>query len=127
MTEYVINPMVFYWAEVSTVLKFFVIAFGVIGGIVSICCCISALEKIESECHETTDADFKALTKSKVSIALCVVVILAGAFIPTRKTLIQMSVAKLATVDNVDNVLETIDEKTDKLIDAINNRGDKSE
>lgn len=27
----------------------------------------------------------------------------------------------------VDNVLETIDEKTDKLIDAINNRGDKSE
>lgn len=124
MTEYVVNPMVFYWAEVSTVLKFFVITFGVIGGIVSICCCISALEKIESEYHETTDADFKALTKAKVSIALCVVVILAGAFIPTKRTIIQMSVAKLATVDNVDNVLETIDEKTDKLIEAFGSKGE---
>lgn len=103
--DYLINPMMFYWADVFFALKLTLMIGGVVGIPFGIMCYLDNEEPI-----------------AKMCITTGIIVIIMSAFIPSSETFIKMQVAKLTTKDNVETVLQTIDEKTDKLIEAFSNK-----
>lgn len=119
--EYVINPMWFYWLQICDELGQFVAVCGffvIIGGIV-----MAIALYFDGGCY----IDDEAISKWKKNIIraiicgiICSIVSIA---IPTSETLIKMQIAKFGTKDNVEVVLQTIDDKTDKLIEAIGKDG----
>lgn len=110
--EYVINPMWFYWLQVCDVVRIVIPCVAIGGAFI-----IGMISSYEYDCTDITLEQFRKKLKSAIAIAL--IGAMAVIFIPSQKTLIKMQIAKFGTKDNVEVVLQTIDDKTDKLIEAI--------
>lgn len=113
--EYVINPMWFYWLQISGGLHVLLLVggiFALIGGVVIVWIAVDNPFYNEEETHKMRKISARA-------ISCGIICILVSTAIPTSETLIKMQIAKFGTKDNVETVLQTINDKTDKLIEAI--------
>lgn len=114
--EYIINPSWFYWIEVSDCIKGCAIATAVIFLCAAIILAVVAKMDDDFNEHRSANAKRKVLIYCLVSLAVCVAVII---FVPSKRTLIEMMIAKKATYDNVSWTIEQIKEAVDYVISAI--------
>ena len=114
--EYIINPSWFYWLEVSDYIKGCSLVAAAILLIASIF--LAVLAKIDDDFdeHGRANAKRKVVIYCLVALAVSVVV---GIFVPSKRTLIEMMIAKKATYDNVSWTLEQVKEAVDYIISAI--------
>ena len=118
--NYIINPAWFYWMSVASGIKMVVLVvailmlFPCVGFFINAC--------IEAECEYDGFDDDDAKRSLKVSgkwLAISIVLFVVFAFVPSKDTLIEMQVAKLATVENANWTLETIKSAVDYIVEAI--------
>lgn len=108
--EYIINPAWFYWINVADTLKsVFVVLF-----VVS--CAVMLATLICGFCDDDDDAR----RRLKYVLPAFVICLLAMAFSPSKDTLIEMQVAKIATVDNAKLTVDALKSAVDYIINAIN-------
>ena len=111
MSGYIIDPMWFYWVSVADGLKAFCIVVPIVisaGGFILSVVRYSDLDD---------DDDKKAFIKTcLIAAALITMVFIIAIFIPSKETLIQMEIAKHATYDNTEMLLQKIKEATDYIL-----------
>ena len=122
MTDYIINPMWFYWLHVVDMLQGFCFIMLFLLGVAFVVCAIVYIIL-------NVDMDFnydecKALTKYLKSFSVAIIIIaLIMIFIPSKQTLIEMEIAKHATYSNVESIKEQITDAADYIIDRL--KGEK--
>lgn len=117
--NYIINPAWFYWMSVASGLKVVVL----ITALLMLFPCIGFFvdAAVNAECSGWDDED------AQRSLKICgkwfirsIVLFVAFAFVPSKNTLIEMQVAKLATYENTAWTLETVKSAVDYIVEAIN-------
>lgn len=113
--DYIINPAWFYWIEVADTAK----AAAAITMIVLIIACI-VLACMMGISHGFEDTEYNNYKKNFVR---CFVFAVISAFVfiivPSKRTLMEMQIAKLATKSNVDLTIEKTKEIVDYIINAM--------
>lgn len=117
--EYVINPTWFYWLNivdsVREVAFIYVVCFAVISLIALF---VGWLCDIYEDWPD--DGIKPPIKKMLVSLSITfVVAVLVLVFVPSKETLIEIQVAKLATYDNVALTVDGIKSVADYIVDAI--------
>lgn len=115
--EYIINPMWFYWLQICDGLSDIIMALGLFATIGGIAIVVGVF--MDDGCFLDDEAIPKWKKNSVRAIICGIICAIVSIAIPTSETLIKMQIAKFGTKDNVEVVLQTIDDKTDKLIEAI--------
>lgn len=113
MNGYIINPMWFYWVSVADGLKTFCIAFpialfvaGIFFGIIKIA--------------DMDDDEKKPFIKTcSIVAAILLAILIMAIFIPSKATLIQMEIAKHATYENTELLMEQIKEASDYILENL--------
>ncbi len=120
MTDYIINPMWFYWLQVVDGIQgaFFVIA--ILSTMVLIICGIITFVLYVDDCFE--DESKKIVKCLRPTVFILVVSMLLVIFIPSKQTLIEMEIAKHATYSNVESVKEQIKDAADYILDRLEGR-----
>lgn len=113
--DYIVNPSWFYWASVFQDVKIFVTLFGCLSVVgFPIGCTIYI-----SEMWDDDDDKEKRVKKiGMIGVTVGLVLILIGIFIPSKETMLQMQIARLATGDNVEMVLQRIMDMAKEIIEA---------
>ncbi len=114
--DYIINPLWFYWIEVSDCIKGCAMAAAIILLTAAIVLAIVAKMDDDFDEHRSANAKRKVLIYCLVALAVCVAVII---FVPSKRTLIEMMIARKATYDNVSWTLEQVKEAVDYIISAL--------
>lgn len=115
---YIINPMWFYWLNVVHAIRLVAVMFVTFGGMALI---IGLILKFVNAEYGELDKDYctgKQLVK--ISLVPFIVSLLLCIFLPSKDTLIEMQVAKLATVENAQWTLDAIKSALDYAVQAIN-------
>lgn len=113
---YIINPNWFYWVSICDALK---TAMLIIGTILFIGCATGWICVLLWG-SELVDHDERKLRNVLCVIsAICVASFLVGIFIPSRNTLIEMQIARLATKGNADMTIDKVKEIVDYIINAM--------
>lgn len=107
MNDYIINPSFFYWANVVNALIFVMIFIGVLGSLASIIWAASRWE------------DDKKITRAIVALVISVLLCLAATFVPTKKTMIEMEIARNVTKSNVTEMKEDVKSVADYIFEKI--------
>lgn len=113
-TEPIINPWLFYLADLVDGVKTFVFIVGTIWAVISVGLIFGII--ISSAMYGAEDIDKKAL---KISLVASAIVILVGTLLPSKSTLYSMTIAKALTPDTV----QLIYEETGKTANDILNEG----
>lgn len=124
---YIINPMWFYWLSVADGARGFVHALAVISLALSVALFIAAMgfkyaavyrNMVDEECFEyVTGAKLQRI--AKVVAVVAAILFIIHVFIPSRETLIEMQIARFATVENAEWALDSIKSATDYIVSAI--------
>ena len=121
--NYVINPRVFYWIQVLSVLQTVFALFGVTFTIAAIGLLIGYIyNKSEYEHGEyQRNKHYMHICKKWLDITgpIGIMLILASIFIPGRTTSIEMLIARTATFDNVNWSVQQIKEIVDYIVNAM--------
>ena len=117
MTYYV-EPSMFYWIEVFNSVKLLagilmVVAF--IGTVIV----LLAMNEVDEEDEEDKA---KCLHYAKITIAVLISTTLLFIFVPTKKTCIEMMIAKNITVENVNTTIDGTRELIDYIFDKVNGK-----
>lgn len=109
MSNYIVDPMFFYWCDVvGSAFNICVVGFIVMIGALLSFIAINAAENY----HYDSVFEIPKFKKRFVIILMFTILFGLGLiFVPTKETLIGMEIAKHATYDNIDIVI-------DKIIDA---------
>lgn len=107
MNDYIINPSFFYWANVVDSLILLMILIGILGSLASILWAASRYE------------DDKKITRAIVTLVISVLLCLSSAFVPTKKTMIEMEIARNATKSNVINMKKDVKDIADYVFEKI--------
>lgn len=117
--NYIIDPAWFYWMQLASGMK---VVSGIFLGfscVLFLVLFIVLLTNLDFCDYE--DDDTKRYMKwVKRCAVLCIVLAIVTAAIPSKDTLIEMQIAKYATVENANWTLETIKSAVDYIIEAIN-------
>lgn len=114
--DYIINPSWFYWIEVADYTKG--IAFGVSLILIIAVIVLAILAKMSADFDEEKEA--KCLRKVLLYCLIGLAVSIAATiFVPSKRTLIEMMIARKATYDNVSWTLEQVKEAVDYIISAL--------
>lgn len=116
MSGYIVDPMWFYWLQVCGFLNGAftfagacgVILFLVIGGGVVL---------FSDELIEETAK--KIARTVKIGSIISIIALIVGMLIPSEETLIKMEIAKNATYENVEIVMEEITNAADHIIEEL--------
>lgn len=115
--EQIVNPAFFYWASVFNGLK---IAFLVLT-IICIVILATMLFYYDSEYCGWYDDDEDAIAFRKnmkrIAVASMVMVVII-IFVPSKQTMIEMQIAKMATGDNISAVIQKITEVAKEIIES---------
>lgn len=115
--EYVINPMWFYWLQICDGLREFIIVCGVLAIVAGLTMVLIAF--LDGGYYNRNERLTK-IKKNTIRAIICgIICVIVSVVIPSSETLIKMKIAEFGTKDNVETVLQTINDKTDKLIEAI--------
>lgn len=112
MTDYIINPALFYWAEVASCIN-------VVAAIVLIISLIagSFITYMAYDIYDKEDDEFKKGMKAgKKFFCIAAVCLLIIIFVPDKETILRMQLARLATGNNVEMVLQRITEAAKEII-----------
>lgn len=111
MRGYIIDPMWFYWVSVADGLKAFCIIIPILISAVGFILSVITYSDLDD------DDDKKAfIKKCLIAAALITVVFIIAIFIPSKETLIQMEIAKHATYDNTEMLLQKIKETSEYIL-----------
>ena len=113
MSEYIINPMFFYWMQVADNVRDIMI----IGVLVLIVLIIGLIVLWFLSITEEEKSSRKKFVK--MTSVLLVICCIGSTLIPSKETLIEMTIAKIATVENTQNAVEAIKEATDYVFEKI--------
>lgn len=121
--NYVIEPTVFYWINVFSILQTVLAIFGATFTIASICLLIGYIcNKSEYEYGKYSENKRYMQTCKKwltITGPIGIVLVLASIFIPGRTTSIEMLIARTATFDNVNWSVQQIKEIVDYIVNAM--------
>lgn len=118
---YIIGPMWFYWLGVVDALQDVVFASLLISILIF---CTSAVVYFINLGSFHDDTDAKAAKRiMKLSFIFLVIFGLLFLFLPTKDTLIEMQVAKLATVENAEWTVDAVKSAVDYIVEAIKSIG----
>ena len=116
--NYIITPAWFYWMQVSHGTRLVCLLFLIASIILFIVMLAVYLTNVD--CSGFDDDDTKRyFVYVKRALISCVVFAVAMVAIPSRDTLIEMQIAKYATVENANWTLETIKSAVDYIVEAI--------
>ena len=116
MNDYIINPMWFYWLSVVDGLNLVIVVTSVILGIgLLVAVMIGYVEGFGYD----DESNKRGWTIVKRLGILLAVLILIGIFTPSKQTLIEMMIAKYATVSNTELAIDGVKEAVDYVINAI--------
>lgn len=111
MTEYIINPMWFYWVSVADGLKAFCFILPAAIYVAGIFISIIKYDNLDD------DDDKKKFTKTCLVIAaLLAIIVIIGILIPSKETLIEMEISKHATYENSEFLMQKIKEVSDYIL-----------
>lgn len=115
--NYIINPMWFYWINVMETINCILIG----GIVVSVAfLIIGSIIYFENYGYGDDDQDKKLGAKFlKITIPFLIVFVLIITFLPTKSTLIEMQIARYATVENAEWTVETVKSAVDYIIEAM--------
>lgn len=114
--DYIINPSWFYWIEVADYTK------GISGGVAIILVIavivLAIMAKMSADFGEEKEAKClcKVLLYCLIGLAVSIA---ASIFIPSKRTLIEMMIARKATYDNVSWTIEQFKEAVDYIISEL--------
>lgn len=123
--NYIINPSWFYWLGVVQSMRgFMVAAFIVAIIIVGVSLIIIPVEVKMIQDFPTMCADERKavmfFTKAlKISIGVCIAAALFLIFVPSKDTLIEMTIAKQATYENATWTVDALKSAVDYVVQAI--------
>lgn len=114
MSGYIIDPMWFYWVSVADGLKAFCIVVSILISAIGFIFSIITYSDLDD------DDDKKAfIKKCLIAAVILLAVSIMIIFIPSKETLIQMEIAKQATYDNTEMLLQKIKEATDYILENL--------
>lgn len=114
MNGYIIDPMWFYWVSVADGLKAFCIAFPIV--IFVVCGIFSVITYSDLD----DDDDKKTSIKTcLIAAAFLLLILIIAIFIPSKETLIQMEIAKHATYENTEVLIQKIKEASDYILENL--------
>lgn len=123
MSGPVISPSFFYWLSVCDGLSFVSVAAAVVSVLTAIGCGIAYfVEKDFADTfHDKEDARKAAALLRMLRILLFVIPcsVVCAVFIPSKQTLLSMTVAKFATYENAQLTVDAIKEAVDYIVQAI--------
>lgn len=115
--NYIINPMWFYWISVADTvctISVILLAFSSVATAVGILMYFCTAEWGED------DPDYRTAKRLlKIALPICIVAALLVVFLPGKNTLIEMQVARYATVENAEMSLDALKSAVDYIINAI--------
>lgn len=130
--EYIVNPKIFYWMNV---LDNFKITIGILIAALSIAIISDVIvivvnyfegrdyKDCKDEDGNPTDSDWRnfllALKILKCIAPILVVLVLLVIFIPSKEAMIEMLIAKFATVENVNGSIDALKSVVDYIVEAI--------
>lgn len=116
--NYIINPAWFYWMQLASGMKVVAGVFLGLSCVLFLGLFIVLLTNMDFCDYE--DDDVKRYMKwTKRCAMLCIVLAVITAAIPSKDTLIEMRIAKYATVENANWTLETIKSAVDYIVESI--------
>lgn len=110
MNDYIINPAWFYWLEVIDDIKTIALIFGVLGSVGSSLAVIDRL--IEPE-------EFASKKILKCLLPPTIILLILSIFLPSRQTMIEMMVAKIANRSNIDITIDALKEALEYIVQTI--------
>ena len=128
MSEPIINPMTLYWINVADSVKTLSIVVSVFTGIAAFCFVSMYIYAIheynDKSWSESTRESYKhdaALYKTFAIVfpALFSLFILAALFVPSKQMIIEMTIARFATGENIQTGLDAIKQAADYVVNAI--------
>lgn len=122
MENYVINPQVFYWINVLSILQTVFAAIGVVFATAFICLVggwVYNAAKAKNGYEDNEEYMKVCRTWAIVTGIIGFVLITASIFIPGRTTSIEMLIAKTATFDNVNWTVQQVKDMVDYIVRAI--------
>lgn len=116
--NYIINPAWFYWIQLASGMK---VVTGVLLGTSCVLFIImSAVLLANIDSYDFEDDEMKWCIKwTKRCAALCIVLAVVTAAIPSKETLIEMQIAKYATFENAEWTLDAIKSAVDYIVESI--------
>ena len=124
--NYVVNPMLFYWSNVSDTAKAVSIVAAIVIGIVCFVSFIIGVGNIGyvlsyggNEDSDDYKLGIKSLKLARKCIVPLVISLMISIFIPSEKTIYKMMVANVATYENIDLTADTIEDAFDHVIDKL--------
>lgn len=130
--EYIVNPKIFYWINV---LDNFKIAIGILIVALSIAIISDVVVMVVNYCEgrdykdckdedgNFTDSDWRnflfTLKILKCIAPILVVLVLLVIFIPSKEAMIEMLIAKFATVENVNGSIDALKSVVDYIVESI--------
>ena len=113
--NYIVDPSWVYWMNVADAAKWIS---AIVGGICAIALIIGVPIAIYESCEDRPWHD-EVKKWALPCIIASVVLIAIAVFVPSKKTLITMKVAELATKENIDMTAQQLKEIVDYIINAI--------
>ena len=122
--NYIINPILFYWMSVVDAVKATLLTLTIISSIAFLFLAIARVVTFVETANEDDDEEVvkaKSALKKAFNIVLGVLIIstIASIFIPSKNTLIEMQVAKYATYENTEQMVENIKIAVDYVVESI--------
>lgn len=124
--NYVVNPMLFYWSNVSDTVKAVSMVVAIAIGIACLACFIIGVANIGyvlsyggNEDSDDYKMGIEFLKWAQKCIVPLVISLMLSIFIPSEKTIYKMMVANVATYENIDLTADTIEDAFDHVIDKL--------
>lgn len=123
--SFFINPSWFYWLNILDTLRKMAIVLMAMDICAVLFCGISALVAKSSIASFPSVSDGERallptyIKWAKISLAILPVLMAAVVFLPSKQTLIEMQVARLATHENVGLTVDAIKSAVDYIIEAV--------
>lgn len=114
--DYIINPAWFYWIEVADTIK----AVSIVSIVVLLIACIilAIVVGMDRALGDDTEGKVHSAIFCKCLIALTVLTLVC-VLVPSKRTLMEMQIARLATRSNVDLTIDKVKEIVDYIINAM--------
>lgn len=112
--NYVIDPSWFYWIKVCDTLRKIVMIIAIVG--TASCVILLPVYYCDAVCDEEDKKRFKRMAAK--CIGAVVIAWLIVVFVPSKQTLIEMQIARMASVDNIEWGVEQIKKIVDYIMEA---------
>lgn len=121
---YIIDPRWFYWVNTLETLKTVLYVLTAFSGIVTVAATINAtINLIDNKRYGPDDKDYQqaigTLKIIKKVVFVIIILLLACVFIPGKTTLIEMQVAKMATIENAEWTVESLKQVVDYIVESM--------